>query len=188
MACLPEIRAYCEPHGCWEKLWWLWDANMLGMQRILGRRNLHICVGQGEAWGALQNTLGPRVDPTMEWSEGPSWQEVVVILKLVRKSKRQSKTMDACDCFLHTHPYNQGFLFFSLLWETPQSQMKNLGRECGFPVQSPMTKSVNKVRTRCYGCGDFCFLLFPFQTQFCNVGHKIQLRVSQKLMVQALSK
>ncbi|XP_071436311.1 SET-binding protein isoform X5 [Pithys albifrons albifrons] len=29
-----------------------------------------------------------------------------------------------------------------------KSQMKNLGRECGFPVQSPVTKSVNKVYDR----------------------------------------
>ncbi|NXD44416.1 SETBP protein, partial [Copsychus sechellarum] len=35
--------------------------------------------------------------------------------------------------------------------DSDQSQMKNLGRECGFPVQSPVTKSVNKVRTRGYG-------------------------------------
>lgn len=143
------------------------------LQGVLGRGSLQICVGSGEAWGALRNTVGMRVDPTTGCSEGLSWQVVMVILTRVRKSKGQSKTLDACDRFLHSHPYNQGFLFFSLLWETPQSQMKNLGRECGFPVQSPVTKSVNKVRTRGYGCDDFCFLLFPFQTQLCNVGHKI---------------
>ncbi|XP_009893052.1 PREDICTED: LOW QUALITY PROTEIN: SET-binding protein-like [Charadrius vociferus] len=32
--------------------------------------------------------------------------------------------------------------------DSDQSQMKNLGRECGFPVQSPVTKSVNKVYDR----------------------------------------
>ncbi|NWV60791.1 SETBP protein, partial [Malurus elegans] len=32
--------------------------------------------------------------------------------------------------------------------DSDQGQMKNLGRECGFPVQSPVTKSVNKVYDR----------------------------------------
>uniref|UniRef100_A0A8V0Y866 SET binding protein 1 n=1 Tax=Gallus gallus TaxID=9031 RepID=A0A8V0Y866_CHICK len=32
--------------------------------------------------------------------------------------------------------------------DSDQNQMKNLGRECGFPVQSPVTKSVNKVYDR----------------------------------------
>ncbi|KAM6105626.1 LOW QUALITY PROTEIN: SET-binding protein [Pterocles gutturalis] len=32
--------------------------------------------------------------------------------------------------------------------DSDQSQMKNLGRECGFPVQSPVTKPVNKVYDR----------------------------------------
>ncbi|XP_062455264.1 SET-binding protein isoform X1 [Rhea pennata] len=32
--------------------------------------------------------------------------------------------------------------------DSDQNQMKNLGRECGFPVQTPVTKSVNKVYDR----------------------------------------
>lgn len=143
-------------------------------QGTLGRGSLHILCGVRGSLGALQNTAGPRGDPTLGAHRAPGGEWVaVVILRRVRKSKGQSKTLDVCDHFLHSHPYNQAFLSFSLLWETPQSQMKNLGRECGFPVQSPVTKSVNKVRTRGCGCDDFCFILFSFQTQFCNVGHKI---------------
>lgn len=85
--------------------------------------------------------------------------------------KGRAKTLLPVTIFFMV-PQSRFSLFF-LLWEMPHSQMKNLGKECGFPVQSPVTKSVNKVRTRGYSCEDFCFLLFPSQTHYCSVRHKI---------------
>lgn len=129
--------------------------------------------GKGKLGGLTEHcrTKG-RPHPT-GCSQGPSWQVmVVVILKHVSKSKGQSKTLDVCDRFLHSQPYNQGFLSFSLLWETPQSQMKNLGRECGFPVQSPVTKSVSKVRTRGHGCDDFFYSFSLSQQNFAMLDTK----------------
>lgn len=111
------------------------------LRGVLGRGSLQICVGSGEAWGALRNTVGMRVDPTTGCSEGLSWQVVMVILTRVRKSKGQSRTLDACDRFLHSHPYNQGFLFFLFaLGNTTESD-----EEFGKRVWVPCAESSDEI-------------------------------------------
>lgn len=71
-----------------------------------------------------------------------------------------------------------------MLWETPQNQMKNLGRECGFPVQSPVTKSVNKVRPRNYVCEGVFFSPSKLITE--ELDTKLGLCITQKLTFQVL--
>lgn len=140
---------------------------------LLESINLLSWLGSGETWGAFQNGVGPRVNPGSRFTEGPSWQVVVGTQKDVMKWRRAEWNFRCLWPFSAQSFPQSRFSLFSLLWETPQNQMKNLGRECGFVVQSPVTKSVNKVRTRHYGCEEFCFFLFPFQTHYCCVGQEI---------------
>lgn len=61
--------------------------------------------------------------------------------------------------------------------------MKNLGRECGFPVQSLVTKSMNKVRPRNYICEGFS----PSKLIIEELDTKLGMCVAQKLTFQVQS-
>lgn len=67
--------------------------------------------GKGKLGGPYRTRRDLRVSTGS--SQRPSWQVVIVVIQgCARKSRGQSKTWDVCDHFLHSPPYNQGFLFF----------------------------------------------------------------------------